>query len=522
MKKWRFLDMGRLSAHENMALDEVLLETRSKDLIPNTIRLLQFSPPSVLVGYHQAVENEVRTEYCQRNGIDINRRITGGGAIFFDESQIGWEVIIGKNDLGVMNREKLSEKICEPIIHCLRKFGLRASYRPKNDIEIDGKKISGTGGTEHGGAIFFQGTLLVDFDVECMLRALKIPVEKLEDKEINSFKERVTCLKRELGYGPSIREIKERLCHSFENAFSVELEEDVLSDVEERLFTEKVTKFRSEAWIYRIKENSLEHRVLESSLKTKGGLIRVSVVFNCENKIIQSISINGDFFAYPKRSIFDLEAALKFVHQDRVEKIILDFTKTSQLTIPDTTPHDFVKVIKDALSKADITEQGFSFSEANRIFCVKGTFKENLNKKMSTILLPYCAKSPDCELKYKNDCVECGQCTVGEVYRLARESGMNPVTIVDFEDLLSTLKNMQSQGVKAYLGSCCGQFYVKHRKDFENAGMSGILVGVGNTTCYDLGEEKEAYSGSFARQTDLNLELIKKNNREGRLGLAQK
>jgi len=510
MKKWRFLDTGKLTAHENMALDEVLIEARSKDLIPNTIRLLQFSPPSVLVGYHQAVGHEVRTKYCQKNGIEINRRITGGGAIFLDESQIGWEVIVGKNDLGVMNREELSKRICEPIIDCLRKFGLRASYRPKNDIEIDGKKISGTGGTKHGGAIFFQGTLLVDFDVECMMRALKIPFEKLEHKEINSFKERVTCLKWELGYCPSLIEIKNAICGSFKDVFAVELEKEGLNDEEERLLLEKLNKFKSKAWIYRKKENPLEHRVLESSLKTRGGLIRVAIVFNFESKIIQSLSINGDFFAHPKRSIFDLEAALKFVHQDRVEAVILDFTKNSQATIPDTTPHDFVKVIKDALSKADIIEQGFSFSEANQIFCVRGTFKENLHKKMSAILLPYCAKSPDCELRYEKSCDECGQCEIGEVYGLAKENGMNPVTIISFEDLISTLKNMKSQGETAYLGSCCGQFYVKHREDFENAGMSGILVGLDRATCYDLGEEKEAYSGNFARQTDLDLELMKK------------
>jgi lipoate-protein ligase A len=239
-------------------------------------------------------------------------------------------------------------------------------------------------------------------------------------------------------------------------------------------------------------------------------LIRVSIVFNCESKIIQSISIHGDFFAYPKRSIFDLEAALKFVHQDRVEKVILDFAKNSRFTIPDTTPHDFVKVIKDALSKTEITEHGLSFSEANQIFCVKGTFKENLKKKISSILLPYCAKSIDCELRYRNECDECGQCAIGEIYGVAKEHGMNPITIVNYEDLKSTLINMKSQGVTAYLGSCCAQFYVKHKQDFENAGMSGILVGLDSATCYDLGEEKEAYSGDFARQTGLDLELMKK------------
>ena len=74
MEKWRLLDTSIRSACENMALDEVLMEAKSKALIPNTIRFLQFSPPAVLVGFHQSVENEVRIDYCRKKGIDINSR----------------------------------------------------------------------------------------------------------------------------------------------------------------------------------------------------------------------------------------------------------------------------------------------------------------------------------------------------------------------------------------------------------------------------------------------------------------
>ena len=87
---------------------------------------------------------------------------------------------------------------------------------------------------------------------------------------------------------------------------------------------------------------------------------------------------------------------------------------------------------------------------------------------------------------------------------------MNPVTIINFEHLISTLEKLRSQGVTAYLGSCCAQFYVKHRDAFDSAGMSGILVGLDSATCYDLGEEEEAYSGEFKRQTDLNFDLMKR------------
>jgi len=75
---------------------------------------------------------------------------------------------------------------------------------------------------------------------------------------------------------------------------------------------------------------------------------------------------------------------------------------------------------------------------------------------------------------------------------------------------LETLTDLGSRGVKSYIGSCCRPFYVKHQKDFETAGLPGILIDIENTTCYELGEEKEAYAGNFEGQTQLNLGLIKK------------
>ena len=75
---WRVIYTGQRPAYENIALDSVLLELKSEGKIPNTIRFLQFKPECVLIGYHQAVEQEVRLDYVKREGIDVNRRITGG------------------------------------------------------------------------------------------------------------------------------------------------------------------------------------------------------------------------------------------------------------------------------------------------------------------------------------------------------------------------------------------------------------------------------------------------------------
>jgi lipoate-protein ligase A len=96
VKNWRLLDTPPMSAAENMALDDTLVELKGRGKTPDTLHFLQFFPRAVLTGFHQSVEEEVRSSYCRTRGIDINRRITGGGAIFFDENQLGWEIICDK------------------------------------------------------------------------------------------------------------------------------------------------------------------------------------------------------------------------------------------------------------------------------------------------------------------------------------------------------------------------------------------------------------------------------------------
>jgi lipoate-protein ligase A len=84
---------GPMSAAQNMALDEVLTIRAGKGLSPPTLRFLQFSPDAALVGYNQQVARELRVDYCRENGIDLNRRITGGGALLFQSSALGWELV---------------------------------------------------------------------------------------------------------------------------------------------------------------------------------------------------------------------------------------------------------------------------------------------------------------------------------------------------------------------------------------------------------------------------------------------
>ncbi|MDP2970141.1 MAG: lipoate--protein ligase family protein, partial [Deltaproteobacteria bacterium] len=127
METWRLIDTGARSAAENMALDEALLELKAQERIPHTLRFLQFSRPSVLVGHHQSVEEEVRLDYCRDKGIEINRRLTGGGALYWGTMELGWEIYISKKDPRIPSRiEDLYRKMGEASARGLQRLGLRA------------------------------------------------------------------------------------------------------------------------------------------------------------------------------------------------------------------------------------------------------------------------------------------------------------------------------------------------------------------------------------------------------------
>jgi lipoate-protein ligase A len=507
MQNWRLLDTGKKTAAENMCLDETILEARAKGLVPNTFRFLQFRPHCCLVGFHQSVEQEIREDYCTRKGILINRRITGGGAIYFGEDTLGWELIAGKD---VASRDVLGlyRTLCDAAIAGLRSLGIQASFRPVNDIEVKGRKISGTGGTEAHEVFLFQGTLLIDLDIQTMLRALRVPTEKLKDKEIDSLKERMTCLKWELGEVPPMRVVKDAILKGFGETFGVGFESKDLTQWENDYFCDHLEKFRSDSWVRKTRRSPRDDRHLYSVHKAPGGVIRLSVQVDDVRDRIKMALITGDFFSYPKRAIPDLEASLKNCKCSKIDETVRSFFEASKPVMPGVTPDDFIQVIFDALRKRDLTNLGLTIKEANHIHMVNDAIKKM--PEASVVLLPYCAKLASCEFRYDKDCISCGGCTVGVAYELARNHNMEPITIVDFEDLKTTLAEMKARGVKGYLGCCCDPFFVKHREDFEKAGMAGLLIDIENTSCYELDQERDAKEGRFKGETQLNLNVLEK------------
>jgi len=516
MDHWRLLDTGRMTASENMALDEVLLRVKSNGMrkgrsVPNTIRFLQMSSPAVLVGFNQNVEQEVRTGFCRERSIDINRRITGGGAIYFDEPQLGWELICERSfmNMSVANA-RFFEKASRPLIRSLDALGIHAEFRPLNDIEVNGRKISGTGGTEDGDAFLFQGTLLTDFDVDTMVRSLRIPIEKLKDKELESVRERVTSLAWELGSSPDIDDLKAVLVKGFEDEFGITLVPGELTEEESRLLGERGEYFSSDRWINKINLPKEEQQTISAIHKARGGLIRVSMVINLRLRRIQSTLITGDFFAYPQRGIFDLEAVLRNVpaDMDLVRIIVTQFFEENDMKIPGVGVGDLLYTLDKALGKIEITSHGIPLHFTNHLYTVGGTFGEILKKKPTHLLLPYCAKSTECGWRFEDDCSLCGDCSIEEAVRLGERFGLEYITIQSFEHLMETIAVLKENGVTSYIGCCCEAFYSKHNDDFEGSGVPAILVDIDDTTCYDLGKEQDAYKGKYENQTTIKLDLL--------------
>lgn len=350
MNQWRVIDTGLRPAAQNIALNRALLEARQAEEIPSTLRFLRFTP-SALLGYHQSAEQELNLDYCHEHGVTVQRRITGGGAIYFDDTQIGWELYLHKRDLGTADMQVISQRICHAAATAISALGVDARFRPRNDIEVDGRKISGTGGAFDGDALMFQGTLLIEFDVEKMLRVLRISAEKLSDKAIASARERVANLKDLLGRRPDTSVIRSNMVEAFESEFGVEFSDGDLTLSEHQRYQTALREIDHPDWIGLINRPAADMPIVEAAQKFSGGLLRVAVTFDRQTMTIRQVWFTGDFFINPRRTIADLEAALRDLPLDRLEHRVESFFSGRQVDMLTLKPADFSAVVRLALSQ---------------------------------------------------------------------------------------------------------------------------------------------------------------------------
>ncbi len=235
----RFLQTGARSAAFNMGLDEVLMG-RVKPEEP-ILRFYSWKPAAVSIGNFQKLEDEVDLAACKKHGVDVVRRITGGGAVFHD-AEITYSFITREYPAHIIDSYKW---ICGGVILGLANLGIEAQFVPINDIVVGQKKVSGNAQTRKKGVLLQHGTILLDVDVERMFSLLKVPNEKMRDKLVQNVKERVS------GTGKGFEETALALQDGFESALKSRLSESRVS-ADEQYAAEKLAqeKYASRAWNY--------------------------------------------------------------------------------------------------------------------------------------------------------------------------------------------------------------------------------------------------------------------------------
>jgi len=252
-ESWRFLDLKVSDAYTNMAVDEALACARGEGGSPNTLRFYMWRPSAVTIGYFQSVEDEVDLEACRRYGIDINRRISGGGAVLNSSTgEITYSIVTADDDPRVSQDVTESYRyLCGGIVEGLASLGIGAEFKPINDVVVRGRKISGNAQIRRYGAVLHHGTILVDYDAKQMFSVLKVSKEKLSDKMIQQAEERVTTIRRELQRNVSFEEVRRALHDGFRRALGVKLVPGEITPHEEQLVKKFREKYASREWIFR-------------------------------------------------------------------------------------------------------------------------------------------------------------------------------------------------------------------------------------------------------------------------------
>ena len=208
-----------------MALDEVLVERVGAGRRPPTLRIWGWSAPCVVLGRFQSVRNEVDEEAAARHGIEIVRRISGGGAMFIEpEGAITWSLYAPESMAAGMTFAESYRFFDAWVVDALRELGIDAWYAPLNDITSTAGKIGGAAQARRGGAVLHHTTMAYDMNLPLMLEVLRVGKEKLSDKGVTSADKRVAPLRQQTNLPREA--IIEHMVEQFRRRFG--LEEDAL------------------------------------------------------------------------------------------------------------------------------------------------------------------------------------------------------------------------------------------------------------------------------------------------------
>jgi len=248
--KCRLLETGCNTGFFNMALDEVMLSQVEETKVP-TLRFYGWKPACISIGYFQNVTKQVNEAECEKRGVDIVRRMTGGGTVYHKDELTYTIITPLENPLAADDILQSYKNVSQGLIESLNLMGVEADFRPLNDLVSGGRKISGNAQTRKKHCMLQHGTILLNVDAVEMFRLLRVESEKMRDKMIKAVEDSVTSVKKETGKNFSLDEASKIFAKGFEKALNLEYDRKPLSE-EEKTLAEKTAqkKYSTREWNY--------------------------------------------------------------------------------------------------------------------------------------------------------------------------------------------------------------------------------------------------------------------------------
>jgi lipoate-protein ligase A len=243
--KWRVINEGNYSEPVHQALEEVLTEKMQNGEMKPTLRFWYRDNDSVPMGRFQSHQDEVEPEYIEEHGIDVVRRVTGGGAMFVEPGNvITYSLYLPKEEVSD-NIEESYQELDSFAVEALKQLGVDAGYEPLNDIEHEAGKLGGAAQLRKQDTVLHHTTMSYDLDTKRMLKALRIGKEKVSDKAVKSAEKRVSRIKDHADIDRD--EVVEKMIEVFSEG--KEVEEGSLTDEELEEARELAEeKFSSDEW----------------------------------------------------------------------------------------------------------------------------------------------------------------------------------------------------------------------------------------------------------------------------------
>ena len=276
-----YVETGSTDVYYNFGVEYYLASEKKLD---DTVFMLWRTTPTLMVGKYQNTLEEINRAYAEEHGIQVVRRMSGGGTIYTDLG--GWQfTFIEQGDSGDIQFEQYTH----PVLEALRALGVPAAFNGRNDLLIDGRKFSGNAQYKLGGCTVHHGSLLFDTDIAQMVASTTVDEYKIISKSIKSVRERVTNISEHLKAPMDAEAFKRHMVKYIMNGSSAVYE---LTDAD-RAAARAIADEKFASWQSKYGMNP------RFSLTKKGRFAGGKITFCLDVKkgVIAGASVSGDFFA---------------------------------------------------------------------------------------------------------------------------------------------------------------------------------------------------------------------------------